>query len=132
MDDVSSVASIVFASLEDEIAMHRCPSDSDAATRFTELGAREVVVKSGADGALLVADGRTEHVHAARVEQVVDTTAAGDAFAGGYLAARVARQSPAEAGRVAARVAAAVVSHAGAIIPRTVRLLSARPLRARG
>jgi 2-dehydro-3-deoxygluconokinase len=91
----------------------------------------EIVVKSGADGALLVADGRTEHVRAARVERVVDTTAAGDAFAGGYLAARVARQPPAEAGRIAARVAAAVVSHPGAIIPRTVHLLSPRPLRAR-
>lgn len=131
MDEVSSVASIVFATLEDEVAMHRCASVSDAATRFTELGVPEVVVKSGADGALLVADGRTEHVHAARVERVVDTTAAGDAFAGGYLAARVARQPPAEAGRIAARVAAAVVSHPGAIIPRTVCLLSPRPLRAR-
>jgi hypothetical protein len=47
----------------------------------------------------------------------VDTTSAGDAFAGGYLAARMASQPPAGAARVAADVAATVVSHPGAIVP---------------
>jgi 2-dehydro-3-deoxygluconokinase len=57
------------------------------------------------------------------VDHIVDTTAAGDAFAGGYLAARVSGQPATEAGRIAAAVAATVISHPGAIIPRTVPLM---------
>jgi 2-dehydro-3-deoxygluconokinase len=118
MDQVSAVASIVFATFEDEAAMHRCRSVREAAVRLAGLGVPEVIVKSGADGALVLAGGTAEHVPAAGVERVVDTTAAGDAFAGGYLAARLGDRPPAEAGRIAAGVAAAVVSHPGAIVPR--------------
>jgi len=123
MDEVAKAASVVFATFDDEAAMHGCRSVADAADRLTTLGVPEVVVKSGADGARVVADGRIEDVPATQVERAVDTTAAGDAFAGGYLAARLADQSPAEAARIAADVAAAVVSHPGAIIPRSVPLI---------
>ena len=51
-----------------------------AARRLQELGAREVALKLGRWGAMLCdAEGRIEHVSAVEVE-VVDTTAAGDAF----------------------------------------------------
>ena len=124
MDDVARVATVVLATFEDEVAMHRCRSVDEAVTRLADLGVPEVVVKVGADGAHLLVDGRVEHVPAALVERVVDTTAAGDAFAGGYLAARVAGRTPTEAGRVATEVAATVVSHPGAIIPSSVPLLA--------
>jgi 2-dehydro-3-deoxygluconokinase len=84
------------------------------------------VEKSGADGAHILTGGRAEHVPASPVERVVDTTAAGDAFAGGYLGARVGGQPATDAGRIAAEVAATVVSHPGAIIPRSVSLVSSR------
>ena len=129
MDQVSKVATVVLATFEDEAAMHHCRSVQEAATRLAELGVPEVVVKSGADGAHVLVGSEAVHIPARRVERVVDTTAAGDAFAGGYLAARVGRQPPAEAARVAAEVAAAVVSHPGAIIPASVPLVSSRPLR---
>jgi 2-dehydro-3-deoxygluconokinase len=51
------------------------------------------------------------------VQDVVDTTAAGDSFAAAYLAARLAQAEPAAA-RAGHRLAGAVVRYRGAIIPR--------------
>jgi len=47
----------------------------------------------------------------------VDTTAAGDSFNGGYLAALFSGQSQAQALRSGHDLAAQVVQHRGAIIP---------------
>jgi 2-dehydro-3-deoxygluconokinase len=49
---------------------------------------------------------------------VVDTTAAGDAFNAGFLAARARGQEPLTAAQSANRVAALVIQHRGAILPR--------------
>jgi 2-dehydro-3-deoxygluconokinase len=124
MDQVAKVATVVLATFEDEVAMHNCRSVRDAVTRLADLGVPEVVVKSGAEGAHVLVGADAVHIPAARVERVVDTTSAGDAFAGGYLAARMASRPPAEAARVAADVAATVVSHPGAIVPSSVQLIS--------
>jgi 2-dehydro-3-deoxygluconokinase len=53
---------------------------------------------------------------------VIDTTAAGDAAAGAYLAARLASASPREAAQLANSVAAVVITHKGAVVPREVTL----------
>lgn len=50
----------------------------------------------------------------------VDTTGAGDAFAGTYLAERLYGQPMASAMATAARVAGVVVEHLGAILPAAV------------
>ena len=130
MDQVAKVATVVLATYEDEVAMHHCQSVRDAATRLADLGVPEVIVKSGAEGAHTLVGGDSVHIPASRVERVVDTTSAGDAFAGGYLAARLGGQLPVDAARVAADVAATVVSHPGAIVPASVPLISSRQLRA--
>lgn len=65
-----------------------------------------LVVKHGPGAVELVhADGRTEHVPVEPIDAAGDTTGAGDAFAGGYLAAMVGGSAPtvaAAAGAVAA------------------------------
>ncbi len=57
----------------------------EAARALQRLGVPVVIVTLGAEGALLLAEDRFTHVPARRV-QVVDTTAAGDAFIGGLVA----------------------------------------------
>jgi len=82
------------------------------------LPCAEVVVKRGARPTL-VRHGVAPVVAAPTepVARVVDTTAAGDSFAGAYLAARLAGAPPSEAARHGNRLAARVVQHRGAIIP---------------
>lgn len=123
MDQFSGLADIVFASWDDEAAMRPSPDPDAAARRLAALGPREVVVKTGADGARLLTDSRLRHIPAAAPARVLDTTAAGDAFAGAYLAARITGQAPAEALNSARQVAAVVIAHHGAITPQDVPLL---------
>ena len=85
----------------------------DAADLAGRLPARAVVVTLGADGALVVEDGRLEHVPSVPVRPV-DTTAAGDAFCGGLADALAGGASLQEAAHRAVRVAAAACLRPGA------------------
>jgi 2-dehydro-3-deoxygluconokinase len=116
-------ADIVLATWDDEAALHGHLTLAGAARFLASLGPAEVVVKNGADGAHVLAGAELVHVPAARAAAVVDTTAAGDSFAGAYLAARLARRPPVAAAEVAAAVAAVVVAHPGAIVPAGTALL---------
>lgn len=109
---------IALPTFEDE---QRLFGDADipaTLARLHGLGVGEVVVKQGPDGAVVSAGHGAVSVPAFRVTDVVDTTAAGDSFNGGYLAARLLGKAPEQAARVGHRVAAEVVRHRGAIIDR--------------
>lgn len=95
--------------------------DRDAEATFARIaghGVQEIVLKLEKPGCVVaVGDTRVE-VPAEPVARVVDTTAAGDSFAAGYLAARLNGAAPEAAARAGHRLAAEVVQHRGAIIPR--------------
>jgi ribokinase len=69
-----------------------------AAQALLEKGVKTVIVTLGANGALLVTDEKVTHIPTFKVE-VVDTTAAGDAFIGGLAAATLKGKSLEEAVR---------------------------------
>lgn len=72
-------------SLLTDLPVEDVPSAEIAARKLRERGAQNVIVTLGSKGALLVTGEEATHVDAYPVE-VVDTTAAGDAFIGGFAA----------------------------------------------
>jgi 2-dehydro-3-deoxygluconokinase len=113
-----SLADIALVTLFDECEVRRFRDEAQMIERVASYPCREVVIKHGArptevrseDGSRLTVD--VEHI-----AKVVDTTAAGDSFAAGYLAARLHGRAPAVAARAGNRLAATVIQHPGAIIP---------------
>ena len=121
---ILALADVALLTLDDEQALYGPESAEAVAERTLALGCKEVVIKRGGEPCLLASSGLREEVFATAVPQVVDTTAAGDSFAAGYLASRTLGYSPSQAAAYAHRLSAAVIAHAGAIIPPT-----AMPLR---
>jgi len=93
------------------------PLDRDRACRLARRllgrGARRVLVKMGAAGALLVERDR-EHFWPAPKVRAVDTTAAGDAFNGAFAVALAEGSGDEEAGAFACAAAAVSVTREGA------------------
>ncbi len=83
---------------------------------FSARGPEIVVLKMGADGALLHHAGQTSHVPPAQVRPV-DSTGAGDAFNGAFLAQLVAGADPQSAAEYAAVAAALTTEGPGAVEP---------------
>lgn len=114
-DAAIACATIGLPTLEDEMAISGF-SDADAvAAHWQSLGCQETVVKFGAQGCRLP-DG-TCVAPEAKLEPV-DTSGAGDAFNGGYLAARMRGADPLEAARAGHALAGWTIMRPGAIPPR--------------
>ncbi|WP_448206982.1 sugar kinase [Azospirillum sp. sgz302134] len=109
---------IALPGVEDLRGLYGDADASAALTRVRDAGVREIVLKLEQPGCIVAGDGAELEVPCETVPTVVDTTAAGDSFSAGYLAARLKGRLPAEAARAAHRIAAVVIQHRGAIIPR--------------
>jgi sugar/nucleoside kinase (ribokinase family) len=88
----------------------------EAAAKVLTAWYPQVVIKSGADGALWYTNGRPEPVtvKAEPVEKIVDGTGAGDAFISGFLPVWLDGKPPAEALTAGCRLAARAMQHLGA------------------
>ncbi|HRK19681.1 MAG TPA: sugar kinase [Hyphomicrobiaceae bacterium] len=113
------LSDIALPTLEDEHMLWGRAGASAVARRIADLGVREIALKMGADGGLLLVDGKETVVPCPAVVDAVDTTAAGDSFNAGYVAARLNGASPAEAALAGHRIAAVVIQHRGAVVPKS-------------
>lgn len=84
-----------------------------AAADLVRRGARNALITLGEKGALLHGADGTVHVPAFPVENVVDTTGAGDAFNAGFCVALAEGRSPVEAVRFGAALAGLSVQKPG-------------------
>ena len=116
--EILPLIDLALPTLEDEQALF---GDADAAVciaRLRAAGIKEIIVKRGGLGCLIFVDGACVEVPPPKLVQPVDTTAAGDSFNAGYLAARLRGASAVEAARAGHRLAGVVIMSPGAIIPR--------------
>lgn len=124
-DAATICADIGLPTLEDEKALRGDRDAETVARHWTNLGCTETIVKLGAEGCRLP-DGA--HLPPPEILTPIDTSGAGDAFNGGYLAARMNGASIAEAAMTGHRLAGCVVMRTGAIpvIPEWPDLLERR------
>jgi 2-dehydro-3-deoxygluconokinase len=111
-------ASIALITADDHQALHGLPSLDAAVSAAQALPVAEIAIKRGALPTVIGGDGTWHEVATEPVARVVDTTAAGDSFAAGYLCQRLRGAAPAEAAAFGNRLAARVIQHPGALIPR--------------
>ncbi|RYE82878.1 MAG: sugar kinase, partial [Hyphomicrobiales bacterium] len=94
----ATIADVVMPTHTDEAPVFGDADREATAQRYLDLGVEEVVVKDGANPALVATqDGSRYEVPATKAETVVDATGAGDSFNGGYLTSRIAGKSPEDA-----------------------------------
>lgn len=109
---------VALPTFDDEAVLWGDPSPESTVQRLQAFGISEIVVKNGPNSALVAAGGRQEYVPVPEVVIPVDTTAAGDSFNAGYMAARLSGESPAAAAAAAHRLAGEKIRHRGALMPR--------------
>lgn len=109
-------ADLALPSVDDEMALYQDTSEAEVLARLRRLGVTRGALKRGAEGPLILTTGETPQ-DLPKVTQVIDSTAAGDSFNAGFLAAIAQGQTDVEAARAGHTLAARVICHPGAIIP---------------
>lgn len=118
--EAAKIADLALPSFDDEAAFFGDPSVDATAARYRTAGVSCVVVKNGA-GAVLAQKSEAQPllIHPDPVANPVDTTAAGDAFNGAFLAAKLGGAPLQEAIRAGCHVAGMVIGARGALVPIT-------------
>jgi sugar/nucleoside kinase (ribokinase family) len=109
---VDGPVDVLFANEHEIAALYE--TDVDDAVAAVRGRCEVAVVTRSERGSLVVTADGVEEVPAVPVERVVDTTGAGDLFAGGFLHGLTRGMALAECARLGGVVAAEVISHFGA------------------
>ena len=103
--------------LDDELTLFALPSKLALLAQYKLLNIPEIALKAGAEGCYVIYQGHSSQICVDEQIAVKDTTAAGDSFNAGYLAARMNGLTPDAAAKIGNQVAGQVIQHQGAIVP---------------
>lgn len=112
----AGMSDVCLPSLEDGKQLTDLDDPDAIADAFLAVGAKLVVLKLGADGAMVTDGHQRQRVPAFPVEPV-DATGAGDTFDGAFLARSVAGAAPVDAATYANAAAALSTLGHGAVVP---------------
>lgn len=110
---------LALVTFDDEQLIWGDATAHDTITRLQKQGVKNVVVKLGAEGCLVAGSNAPEPYSVATtpIDNVIDTTSAGDSFNGGFLATYLSGSNIKQACMNGNTLAGTVIQHKGAIIP---------------
>ncbi|MBT3222032.1 MAG: adenosine kinase, partial [Proteobacteria bacterium] len=114
-DLLERYADIFFLNAEEAQKLTDEPEEKAIFTIAERAGVDTVVVKLGAKGSLILHQGQLHRI-AVHPVKAVDTTGAGDTYAGGYLYGVISGWDVPRSGRLASIVAAMTVGQIGAVV----------------
>jgi sugar/nucleoside kinase (ribokinase family) len=109
---VSDEVDLLFGNEHELMSLYEVET-MDEALRAVRKDCSLAVITVGAEGCMVVTHDDVLHAPAEPVEQVLDTTGAGDLFAAGFLYGYTRRRSLSDCARLGAIAAAEVISHVG-------------------
>jgi len=112
----AETADIILPSYDDEKTGFGDATPLDTVARYAKLGAPVVVLKNGASRVYARARGVDHQMAVPFAERVVDTTAAGDSFNAGFLAAHLLGRDVLSAMSAGARLSGRVIGSRGALV----------------
>ncbi|MGJ8680847.1 sugar kinase [Paraglaciecola sp.] len=117
LEKAYAISDVILPGLEDHQVMFGHQDHKQMVEYFKQYLPHELVIKCGNDGTFVYTDCQlVTHLPFSPAPVQVDSTAAGDSFAGTYLAKRIEGQSTEHALKGAAHVASQVVQYKGAIL----------------
>lgn len=111
---------IALLTLDDEQLLWGDDTIEGCRERYSAYRLSELVLKRGADDAVIITPDREIRVPVPPVQGVIDTTGAGDTFNAGYLAGRIQKKSIEDSAKQGIRCAGIIIRHRGAIIDKAV------------
>jgi len=120
IEEVLSIADIALPSTEDAGLLLGVDDPIEQMNRLQGAGVREIALTLGAGGCLVSDCGAHTRLPAPRAASIADTSGAGDAFNGAYLATRLGGGSAVEAAESGLALGSRVVTHVGAVVPMSV------------
>jgi sugar/nucleoside kinase (ribokinase family) len=113
LDLLNNGVGIVFANEDEAKALYEAPDFESAAKKLAAWGGIAAVTLSE-KGCAVIGRGETHAVPAVKVEQVIDTTGAGDQFAAGFLFGLSCDMDLNTCGRLGVLAASEIIAHYGA------------------